>query len=381
MKFLPNIKYFLFATIMVGLFIPLMQQISPQSEVPPLKGAIVYAEDIEFSWDDWYSGEYQLNKGTFLNENFGYRADFVRINNDVNYTIFGIFAAPNVYEGKNGHLFRFHQKNFNFETNFKGASYYNEQSKKLEAITKKLEEQGVTLILSISPAKYTYHRHDLPDKFQKGMYSDSTNYKCLRNALKDKQVNWIDLNAYFEKQRDKLTYPLYAKGGVHWTRVGAYEGMRELLKYAEKVSGKEMPEVRTKNWRKFEWKIDRDISNTINLSEPWPEPIQLMYADVIPADSTVERPNVLVVSDSYFDVISWSGVPQGYFSDDYNYWYYNKKSFDNKHNKTDVDKSKIVEETKDRDVIVIMTTLLNLPNLSWGFIDEVYNAEYPKIVD
>ncbi|GAB5417330.1 MAG: sugar O-acetyltransferase [Crocinitomicaceae bacterium] len=355
----------------------MMQKISPQSEVPPLKGAIVYAEDIEFSWDNWYSGEYQLNKGKFLNENFGYRADFVRMNNDVNYALFGIFAAPNVYEGENGHLFRFHQEDFNFETNFKGASYFNEQCSKLEVITRKLEEQGVTLILSISPAKYTYHRHDLPGKFKKGMYSDSTNYKCLRNALSDKKVNWIDLNDYFEKHRNDLTYPLYAKGGVHWTRVGAYEGMGELLKYAEKVSGRDMPEVRTKNWRKFEWKIDRDISNTINLSEPWPEPNQLMYADVIPADSSVERPNVLIVSDSYFDVVAWSGVPQGYFSDDYNYWYYNKKSFDNKHNKTDVDKSKIVEETKDRDVIVIMTTLLNLPNLSWGFIDEVYNADYP----
>lgn len=377
-RFIPNIKYFLFAIILVSLFIPMLQQISPQTEEVPLMGKVVPAKDVEFSWDLWYSGRYQKMKGDYLKENFGYRTDFVRLYNEVQYSIYGKFSAPNIYEGKNNYLFRFYHHDYNFQFNFKGLNYYLDKKNKLEAITKKLEEQGVTLIFAINPGKHAFHRDQLPERNRKGINSDSTNYKCFQTAFTGSDVNWIDMNEYFEKRRNSLDYPLYAKGGIHWTRMGCFEGMREIMKFASDVKGADYPVIQWTDPRVFTWIIDTDITNTINLLRNWNEHEDIKFADLIPPNDSLEKPNVLIVSDSYFDAPYWSRVPETYFTDEYKYWYYNKMSFDSKYGGTQINKKDIVSETKDRDVIVIMSTVMNLENVGWGFIEDVYNAEFPE---
>jgi len=358
------------------MFIPLFQQLIPQTEEVPLMGKVVPAPDIEFTWEAWFKGEYQKVKGDYLKENFGYRSGFVRLYNEVQYTMYGNFSAPNIYEGKDNYLYRFYQYDYNFTSNFKGLNYYLGKKDKLESITKKLEEQGVTLIFAISPGKHSYHRAHLPERNKKGMYSDSTNYKCLRTALKGSDVNWIDLNDYFDKRRDSLDYPLYAKGGIHWTRMGCFEGMREIMNYASDVRKVEFAPITWTEPKVFTWIIDTDITNTINLVRDWNEHEDIMFADLVSPNDSIKKPNVLVVSDSYFDAPYWSRVPEKYFSEKYNYWYYNKTSFDSKYASSLVNKKETVSQTKDRDVIIIMSTVMNLENLGWGFIEDVYNAEY-----
>jgi hypothetical protein len=89
-----------FNLIFIILFIPFLQSVLHFSDVKPLQGAVVLSEDTVFSFKDWFSGHFQEKKEKYINDNFGYRNIFVRLNNQLAFWMFNKAKAKNVRVGK-----------------------------------------------------------------------------------------------------------------------------------------------------------------------------------------------------------------------------------------------------------------------------------------
>ena len=74
--------------IVVLLSVPFVQQSTGIVFVEPLKGAVITVEKPEFTADDWFNGQYQLQEDDFVKNNFGFRSLFVRVFNQFDYWLF-----------------------------------------------------------------------------------------------------------------------------------------------------------------------------------------------------------------------------------------------------------------------------------------------------
>ena len=90
----------LFAVIFVLLFIPILQMQFSVVNVKPLNGAIKSVERPNINFSSWFSEDFQSQAEKYLNQIFGFRNWFVRLNNQVNYSLFNIAQAKGVIVGK-----------------------------------------------------------------------------------------------------------------------------------------------------------------------------------------------------------------------------------------------------------------------------------------
>ena len=91
-------------------------------------------------------------------------------------------------------------------------------------------------------------------------------------------------------------------------------------------------------------------------------------------DSTV-RPNVLSVGDSFYKLIYEFGIVDGLFDSQSTFWYYNHEVYPmrlvNGKRLTNKDLD-ILDEIRQRDVVMITAYEDNLERFGFGFIDTVY---------
>ena len=83
-----KIRNILFALIVIILVVPIFQNKFNFVKLYPLKGAITTSQKEYFSVKGWLSGDYQLKEEKHLNETFGFRRLFVRINNQIAFNLF-----------------------------------------------------------------------------------------------------------------------------------------------------------------------------------------------------------------------------------------------------------------------------------------------------
>jgi hypothetical protein len=100
MRDLPNIiKKSLLIGVFSVLFLPLIQSLITLVVIPPLKGDVSLPNNIDLTINTWISGEYQEKKEEYINDAFGFRSLFVRLNNQVAYSLFHKAKANGVIIG------------------------------------------------------------------------------------------------------------------------------------------------------------------------------------------------------------------------------------------------------------------------------------------
>jgi hypothetical protein len=127
---------------------------------------------------------------------------------------------------------------------------------------------------------------------------------------------------------------------------------------------------------------DNDIGNMLNLICPLPG-VMAAYPEI----SFTEVPDsnklsVLVIADSYYLNIV-NDIGQKIFGKQ-EYWYYNSKVYpaiiDND-NPVYIDKSNLKEKFSQFNLILLMTSEINMHCCYWNFIDEAYKALNPGFVE
>jgi hypothetical protein len=93
------------AFLLLVWLLPFVQTILPFIKSDKVRGSFVPAKDTTLTLQTWWEGTYQKKKNSYLNDNVGFYSDFVRINNQLDYSCFGELHAKSVLIGKENYLY------------------------------------------------------------------------------------------------------------------------------------------------------------------------------------------------------------------------------------------------------------------------------------
>lgn len=353
---------------MAILFLPLAQSKFNIFELTALKGDIRYPAQAKFSISDWFSSKYQEEKETYLNSMFGFRSTCVRINNQIAYSFFKKANANGVIIGKDNYLYEESYLNSYNGSDFLGQDSINHTLNRLKYLTDTLNKLNKQLIIVFAAGKASFYPEYIPDSYLKSSV-DNTNYKALSIGAKNMGLNVIDFNDLFVKNKSISKYPLYPKHGIHWSQYGMALAADSIVKTIAKMRGINMSTI-TYNEVVIQkaYDTDSDIGDGMNLLFDL-NGFDMAYPKVIINHEGKDKPNVLVISDSFYWGIYNFGI-SSCFSNPH-FWYYNKQVYpESATNELLTDNLNIGDEISKNDVIIIMATEATLKSIGWGFIEK-----------
>lgn len=351
------------------LFLPLLQARLKWIAIQPLNGALAEPEYLRFSWNDWFASTYQEKKEQYVNACFGFRNTCVRLNNQLDFWLFRQANANGVIVGKENYLYEQAYIDAYNGTDYVGLDSIENTANRLAYLTHQFNRRNKQLIIVFAAGKGSYYPEFFPDNFRLKKQNKRTNYFSLRKRLKAKNVPLIDFNAWFLQQKKTSNYPLFPKLGIHWSHYGMTLAADSLIKNIERVRQVDLGNIVTKNvatsnLAQFE---DKDIGDGMNLLFELPG-LAMAYPDFRFEQKDSKKPNVLVVSDSFFWGMYNAGISSVF--DQTHFWYYNKQVYPESLTKELLTNQVDFEQAINaNDVFIILATEANLKAIGWGFLE------------
>jgi len=368
------LKYVILFSLVGLLFLPQVQLKYHLFSEKPLNGIYLRAISPQNSWKSWIEGKYQDSLSKYFNENIGTRSTLVRINNQLNFSLFHFYNEKNFLIGKNNNLFEDYYINAYKGLDFIGYANMQRRVEGLQQLQNRFQKLGITFIFVIEPSKVGVYPEYVP-KYYHLTKPDSSNYLTLARILAEPRyrINVIDFYRYFNLIKDTVSYPLYPLAGVHWSTFAAQTLVTDsLLRFMEHVSGRHLLSYNLSEvtWTKKLIPPDNELAETMNLLSPFPcDPMP--YGKYATGDTSgCFYPRVLSIADSYYWVIFSFDILQKTFAT-HDYWYrfmefYPSQKYDRK---TADSVEFLRNDLKNHDFVVLMATEINLSNL-FGFVEK-----------
>ena len=365
--------FILFAILMAGLLLPTVQQFAKFIDVKPLSGAVEKEKKPILTLTTWVDDSFQASAEKYLNQGFGFRNWFVRLHNQVYYSLFNEAKANGVIVGKEGYLYEGNYIKAYYGRDFIGDSLISEKVNRLKFLQDTLTSFGKNLLIVLAPGKGNFYPEYIPD-YLKGEKS-KTNYGSLIKVATENGLQLIDFNAWFVSQKNKSEYPLYPKTGIHWSRYAMDLVIDSLLSYIEHKRNIDLADFNIGQPRLSEKLIgpDRDIEDGMNLMFDIPNQ-PLAYPEISYDESGKEKPSVIVISDSFFWGLFNKGLIKHAFENG-EFWFYNHEIYlPGKEGAGMVSEVDLLNKLMSKDIIILMTTDANLPKFPWGFDESAIYA-------
>ncbi len=358
--------------VLLFLCVPLSFQIFHWRDFTPLNGVQdSKSKEMKDSLSgklDWLSGSFQRHTEVYLGENLAVKSPLVRLRNQVEYSLFGKINAQQIFE-YNGNLFRFYSADYNEGTSFIGQQAVSEKVRKLTKIQEFLGESH-PIILTIAPSKTYFYSEDLPEVHTRE--TDRSNYKAITKEALKKGIHVIDFNTYFLDIKKSSKAPLISKSGIHWSMFGAAMAMDTLVSKVEQLKKSTYSHpiyTLDKSYRFFY--NDNDLAQLLNVLSPPNDPE--LRCLTFPIQRPVgKKIRALIISDSFFDVVSMTDLRQQLFTTDTKYLYYFNTRKDPTNNNQGLAGMNLLEEMKKADCIILLNDIVNMENFGWGFIESAY---------
>jgi len=351
------------------MLLPMIQDKLNYIELPALKGDVTYPEDVIVNKSSWFTSEYQEKKETYLTAMFGLRSLFVRLNNQISYSLFNKAKANGVIIGKETYLYE-----KGYIDAYTGKDYLGDDSisntlERWKFINDTLEKLNKHLIIVFAAGKASFYPEFIPDNFLS--IKNKTNYKSLSEGANKLNLHVIDFNKWFMEYKNKSNYPLYPQHGVHWSTYGAALAADSLIKTIENLKKIDMPNMYFDKVTMQQPKdVDYDIADGMNLL------FKFKSFDVAYPEMKIEnakgktKPKVLVISDSFYWGMYNLGIANCFTND--HFWYYNNQVYpESSTQELLVENLDLKAELNNHEVFVIMATEATLSKISWGFTEEV----------
>ena len=366
-----KIKRFLFCIMLGLLLIPLIQSKFGFVKLASLQGAISKPNKTYINIKDWFSGDYQLQEEKYLNATFGFRNLFIRLHNQLAFSLFNVAKANGVIIGKNNYLFEENYIKAYYGSDFIGIDSITNRMQKLKYVSDTLSKLNKTVIVVFAAGKGSFYPEFFPKKFIS--VKSQTNYGLYLKLANEYRLNYIDFHKYFIEHKTTSKYPLYPQYGIHWSHYGMCIAADSIIKYIEKKRNIDMPNL---FWNKIEMadakESDYDIANGMNLCFKL-KTFKMAYPVLqFQNDSGKIKPNVLVVSDSYYWGMYNFGIARTFSNN--HFWFYNKQVYPEYfQNGLETSQINLKDEIEKHDVFIIMATEATLPGFGWGFIENTYD--------
>lgn len=370
----------LWVFVLLVLSLIFVQHTTQFSNEKSLQGAVEKIELPEFKWTKWLDGEYQEEFEKYLNNEFGFRPSIVRLQNQIDYSLYDELHARHIIIGKENYLFEEPYIKATLGLDFVGEEKIQDTMKKMKFIADKLKEKNIDLIIVFAAGKGTYFPEFYPAPYDTMQKVGPTNYERYTELAAQYDILHIDFNKYFLQMKDTSSYPLYPKCGIHWSKYAELMVSDSIVRYIEDNRGVNMNHIVVDeiNWRSKNLDSDYDIGNGLNL---------LFQLDTYPmaypefhVENKEEADNVktLFISDSYYWGIFNRGLSYSLFGEG-QFWFYNQSIYPDTYEKPKfVYEVDLKKEWEKNDVIILMSTDANLHRFPYDFVKQAY-ATYSEV--
>lgn len=167
---------------------------------------------------------------SYFNDNFGFRAAFIRLNNLLKYELFQVSGTKKVLVGKKGWLY---YTGNSVVDDYRGINTLSHQDLELwkNVLERKrdwLSSQGIAYFFIVAPNKHSIYPEFLP----KGVMqvSGTTPLDQIGQYLKsNSNVNFLDLRSVLISRKSEGQ--LYYLTDTHWTNLGAFFGYEAIANH------------------------------------------------------------------------------------------------------------------------------------------------------
>lgn len=369
----------IFVVIVIIMALPLLQQIFGFPKIARLKGYFVEAQKPTFVGNNLWSGTYQDSLNKYVEDHIGFRPDLVRVNNTVDYYLYGRLNTNSVILGKENYTFEEGYINATLGRDFIGEDSIASILYKVKFIQNKLQEKDITFLLLYAPGKATFFPEYIPEKYHPDSIT-KTNYEAFIAQTTASEINNIDYNRWFLQMKDTSSYPLYPQYGIHWSYYGMLLTLDSLVHRIEKERNIDMVDM---SWdridlsRKFK-NTDYDLGKALNLL--WQLPTYKLAYPHLSFEKISEKdsPKLLAVSDSYFWNWYGTGFTNRFFKKTDFLYYFNQHFSSEFSGSKTTSTLNLVPFVESHEVVVVMATDGNLKTFAFGFINKLYE-EYLKL--
>jgi hypothetical protein len=367
-------------TIIVVLILPVVQFTTGLIKVRPLQGAINEVKDVQFIISSWHDETYQKEKEKYLNQEFGFRNFFVRLNNQLYFSLFRIAKANSVVIGKENYLYEENYIKEYYGHNFIGQARINEVTDRLKSIDSAFKTINKTLLVVFAPGKASYYPEYIPDDYKK--MNDSTNYKSFSKAIYESGISFIDFNDWFKKQKSISNIVLYPKTGIHWSDYGSILAIDSINKFIAKKLNHNPVEI---HWTEFSQEesvsyVDSDIENGMNLLFKIKR-LPMKYPRLQFDNAGKHKPKVLNIGDSFYWNIFGKGIANELFTDAGFGFYFREIHSPILNGIKDIAEIDLKDFMNHYDVVMLMCTEATLFNFPFEFDKKVYNLYCTDLSD
>jgi hypothetical protein len=374
----------IFLFLFLVLCAPLLQQQLKLIDSGKLGGAVNGTPNPVFSWKGWWNDSFQLQKNDYLNDSMGFRQDFVRINNQIDYSLLDKTHAHGVVIGKDKYLYEDNYIQAYCGEGYPGDSVIRVRLLKLKALQDTFGKMGKQLVVAFAPSKARFY----PEFFPKNMECSGKNpnlYSTHIRLCDSLGVQYINYNAWFVSMRYTSKDLLFSRQGIHWTTFGSLLAADSMIRYLEKVRHTTLshPTWTTVSHTKSAADNDKDIIKSLNLILPIKKDV-FSYAADLHYNTGKTKPNTIFIGDSFIWTWMYLNFPHN-ISNTWEFWYYyNEVYLSNKDGKerptTSIKEHNRKQALLDADCIIILNTEINLSQLGNGFIEATYDLYFPHLI-
>ncbi|QNH62099.1 alginate O-acetyltransferase AlgX-related protein [Hymenobacter sediminicola] len=378
------LKRVLLGLLLAMLLLPALQSRLQLIHTEELGGYAEKAPHPDFTSEGLLDNSYQPALEKYVEDRIGFRELLIRIRNQVAYSVFRVSKANKVLIGNDDILLDETAIRAYLGQDFKGENEIRRNVRRLKAVQDTLAKHNILLVFAITPDKANFYADQFPGYFLHQPRSTS-NYTAYAREMQAKGVNLIDLAAVFQQWKDTASYPLFPRGGIHWSGYGLTLAADTLFRYIEQRGNLDLPDFRTTGRDVLDdtRDTDNDVAKAMNLLVPQ-KPFRMAYPRVEFEEPKPgqQKPDLLLVGDSFgWSLISFYPYLPKLFNEKFQYWYYNRAVGEGNPTEpggppVERELDRKAEMLKQR-VILLLYTQHNLGAFDQGFSANAYDIFYP----
>ena len=382
------LKRLLLGFLLALVLAPVIQARFHFFEEANLAGAFTVAPHPDLTWEGLRDNSYQPAFEQYLEDRIGFRPYLIRLRNQLSFSLFRVARSSDIVVGEHDVLFQPGPIESYLGHDLLAEDEVRFRVRRLRAVQRELGQRGVQLLFVMAPSKARFQPEDLPARLQPAP-GTVTNYDRFVREMKANNVDLLDFVPAFAHWKTTQPYPLFPRGGTHWSGYGSTLAADTLLRHLEHLGGVRFPTVRTVGPPRVVHAADslrgtdNDLGwplNLMQLREATPLAYRRLAFD--PPQPGQTRPSALFIGDSFgWGLMLFSPYMQRAFADDTRFWYYNTAVHqpDSTYHDTGekVGNLDLRKQLESRKFVVLLLTEHNLVEKEFGFTDQVYHLYHP----
>jgi hypothetical protein len=357
-----------------------------------LNGAYYEEKWPHFTGKGWIENTYQPRFHNYLQQNYGFRTFFIRLYNQIRFSLFNQVTGSGVILGKNNYLYEEWFIDSHYGIDYAGDQTIATYTSRLVNLREALNRMNTELIVVLTPSKADFWPEYIPDRYRKT--ASKTNYQAFHESFTSAGIPLIDFNQYFIDVKQTAHFPLFPKTGTHWSHYGARVALDTLVGFIAATLKRPMPDIELLATVPSDTLMnpDDDLEQLCNLIFPmWH--LEAGYPEMVfKGAENMDLPAAIVIADSYFWPMFNLHLNERVFSD-LKYWYYNSTIYpDNNISPLTTKQIDLKTEIDKADLVILMACPATINSFGWGFIErgfrelvlgmtpEQWEREYQKMI-